>query len=160
MSTLDQRMNQFRISGRELFNNYFRFGGASGSTDVQFQNEAWLSEERFSEVEALLFEKLVLEPSSLTGRYGERNAKVRVSLASDFAPIMINRAEDSGYWDHPLREITRGVRMEFIRFFDWDQISYRDNRYVRVYLAEWPEQPAVVGKHALVESQYVVYAEG
>lgn len=156
---LDAHLNRFRLASRELFNHYFRVEDASGNgTDP----EAWGAQERFEEVETVLFDKLVLEPSQLAGpAYGQRNARIRVCLRSaSFAPIMMNREVDSGYWDHPIREVTDDVTLEFISFFDWDQLHYRDHRYVRVVVAGWPSQPAAVGKHGLIESQYVRYAEG
>jgi hypothetical protein len=156
---LDTRLNLFRLASRELFNHYFRVEDASGNgTDP----EAWGAQERFDEVETVLFEKLVLEPAQMTGpAYGLRNAHIRVSLRSgSVAPIMLNREVDSGYWDHPIGEVTDDATLEFVSFFDWDQLHYRDYRYVRVVVAAWSSQPTAVGKHALIESQYVRYAEG
>lgn len=45
----------------------------------------------------------------------------------------------------------------FVSFFDWDQKSYQDNRYVRAIVKDWPENQNLVGKHALIETQYVSY---
>lgn len=156
---LDTRMNRFRLASRELFNHYFRVEDASGT---ETDPEAWGAEERFEEVETVLFEKLVLEPMQLSGpTYGHRNTRIQVRLRSGrFAPIMLNREVDSGYWDHSIREVTDDATLEFVSFFDWDQLHYRDHRYVRVVVAAWPSQPSAVGKHALIESQYVRYAEG
>ena len=150
-------MNHFRLASRELFNQHFHVGGAKAD-----DAEAWNAEERFEEVEAVLFEKLVLEPLGLAGvKYGQRNARILVALRhGDFAPIMLNRELDSGYWDFPLKEVTADARLEFICFFDWDQLDYRDHRYVRVHVAEWPSHPEAVGKQAFIESHYVRYAEG
>ncbi|RYG12920.1 MAG: hypothetical protein EON92_06985 [Burkholderiales bacterium] len=156
---LDTRLNRFRLASRELFNLYFRVEDASGAgTDP----EAWGTEERFGEVERILFEKLVLEPMQMGGpTYGRHNAHIQVLLRSGrFARIMLNRDVDSGYWDHPIREVTEDATLEFVSFFDWDQLHYRDHRYVRVFVGAWPSQPAAVGKHALIESQYVRYSEG
>lgn len=155
----DAQVNRFRLASRELFNNYFRIEDASGNgTD----SEAWSALERFIEVETVLFEKMVLEPLELTGpTYGQCNPRIRVCLRSgSFAPIMLNREVDSGYWDYPLQEVTADAILQFVRFFDWDQLHYCDYRYVHVVVVDWPSHPAVVGKHALVETQYVRYAEG
>jgi len=153
---LDARLNQFRVASRELFNNYFR-------VDDPYKNDqAWPMEERFREVEDLLFQKLVAEPAGLPPiGYGVFNPHIRVELPhAEFAPIMLNRQVDSGYWDHPLREVTREAKLAFISYFDWDQLNYRDHRYVRVQVLEWLTQPAVVGKHALIETHYVRCSEG
>ena len=100
---LDARMNQFRVASRELFNQFFR------ADDPYNNDQAWPMEERYSEVQELLFQKLVLEPAGLPPiAYGLLNSSVVVALRhGDFAPIMLNREVDSGYWDHPLREVTR-----------------------------------------------------
>ena len=62
--------------------------------------------------------------------------------------------------DHPLKEVTADARMEFVSFFDWDQLDFRDRRYVRLVVSAWPSHPEAVGKHAFMESHYVGYAEG
>lgn len=148
-------LNRFRIASRELFNVYFRVDNPYNDS------EAWTLEERHSEIEVLLFEKMVLEPASLPHiEYGLPHPNILVWLQSDFAPIMINREIDSGYWDHPLKEITNDAKLVFVSFFDWDDLDYRDNRYVRVIVSEWAAHPDIVGKHALLETQYAKYING
>jgi hypothetical protein len=151
---LNELMNRFRIASREVFNHFFR-------VPDPYNNDGWLLEERFSEVQAVLFQKLVLEPSGLSEpSYGAPQPCIRVVLRhSEFAPIMINRGIDTGYWDFPLREVTKDAHLTFIQFFDWDQLAYRDNQYVRVQIESWPSHPEVVGRHALVESQYVSFIQ-
>ena len=150
---LDELVNRFRIASRELFNHWFRVRDP-------YQNDGWEFEERFSEIEALLFQKLVTEPAGLTYvRYGEPNPRIRLRLATDRAPIMVNRDNESGYWDHPINVVTRDAELTFITFFDWDQLAFRNNQYVRVLVAGWPSHPEVSGKHALIESQYVNFVE-
>jgi hypothetical protein len=151
---LDELMNRFRIASRELFNHFFRVLDP-------YNNDGWSYEERFSEVEALLFMKLVLEPAQLADlRYGLPHPGIRVILrGSEFAPIIINRETDSGYWDFPLREVTKDALLTFVAFFDWDQLAIRDNRYVRVRIDSWPIHREAEGKHALIGSEYVSYAQ-
>jgi hypothetical protein len=72
---------------------------------------------------------------------------------------MLNREFSSGYWDYPLKEVTEEARLIFIRFFDWDQLAYRDNRYVLVQVQSWSAHPETVGKQGLIESQYVLFDE-
>ena len=153
---IDSRINHFRIASLELFNLFFRVD------DPYSNDQAWVMEERYSEVQDLLFQKLVVEPAGLQSVvYGLLTSSIVVSLRyGDFAPIMLNREVDSGYWDHSLKEVTREARLGFISFFDFDQLAYRDHRYVRVQVLEWQSQPSVVGKHGLLESQYVRFSEG
>jgi hypothetical protein len=151
---LDEMMNQFRIASRELFNHYFRI-------PEPYINDGWVFEKRFADIEALLFEKLVSEPAALS-RAGYRNPQTEILVelrAGSFAPISLNRDVDSGYWDYPVKEVAKDVRLVFISFFDWDQLAYRDNRYVRCRVEDWPTHPAAVGKHALIESQHVRFVK-
>jgi len=147
--SLDALLNRFRVASRELFNGYFRVD------DPYNDSEAWRLEERHGEIEQVLFEKMVLEPAGLPQAvYGFVNPSIRVLLRSDFAPIMFNREIESGYWDHPLKEVTNDATLLFVSFFDWDDLDYRDNRYVRVILDGWAAHPEMRGKHALLETQY------
>jgi len=149
---LDESMNRFRVASRELFNTHFR-------VNEPYENGGWLLEERFCAVEAVLFDQLVSVPHALSPiKYGNQQPEIRVGLRSgEFAPIMINREIDSGYWDCPIEEIAKDAKLSFFRFFDWDLVAVRDNRYVRVVLDSWPSHPELAGRHALVESQYVSY---
>lgn len=147
----DLIMNRFRIASRELFNHHFR-------VDDPWNNDGWALEARFSEVEATLFQAIVLDPvRQIELMYGQHQPSIRVELRSQFAPVMINRDQDSGYWDFPIRTVTSTARMSFVRFFDWDLLSFRDYQYVRVVIDEWSEHPECAGKHALVDSQSVAF---
>jgi hypothetical protein len=148
---IDELMNRFRCASRELFNHYFRVLDP-------YNNNGWL-EERFSEVEAVLFEQLVAAPAALPrAAWRTHRPAIRVALRhGDFAPIMVNRETDSGYWDFPINEVTKDAQLSFVRFFDWDLLAVRDNQYVRVVIDAWPQHPEAAGKHALVEAQYVVF---
>jgi hypothetical protein len=148
---LDDSMKSFRLASRELFNRFFL-------VDEPYENDGWALEDRFSQVEAVLFEQLVVVPHDLLGpTYGNHHPAIRVALRPDFVPVMINREIDSGYWDHPVRELTRDAELSFVRFFDWDLLAVRDNAYVRVNIDDWPSQPGAVGKHALVAAPSVVF---
>jgi hypothetical protein len=90
--------------------------------------------------------------------YGYNQPKILVKIRlGEFSQIMINRDIDSGYWDYPLKEINNDVKMTFISFFDWDQLGFRDNQYVRVLIVESPNNTEIIGKHALIESRNVIF---
>ncbi len=148
-------MSQFRVASRELFNNYFRLP----SSEIENKPSlGWTLEERFSEVEVVLFANLVSEAASLSYvRYGNFQPNILVSITSNLAPIMINREISSGYWDCPTTEVSNDARLIFKQYFDWNSLSYRDNQYVYVLIEDWPTQQELIGKHALVESQYVQF---
>jgi hypothetical protein len=150
---IDASIRKFRIASRELFNGYFRI-------DNPYDNDGWDGRDQFSRLESILFDALVGQPHGLTpGAYGAANGEVLVKLRDlDAAPAQLNRLVDSGYWDHPITQIDSGAVMCFIRFFDWDQLDYRDNRFVRACVQEWPSQANAVGKHVLLEAQHVRFA--
>lgn len=155
MTTIDAALNSFRVASRELFNTYFRVHSDP------YDNGGWSMLERFCEVEEVLFTQLVgAECHSTLLRYGQVQPSIVVSLASGISvPAMINREINSGYWDHPIGKVSPDTVLRFVRFFDWDQLAVRDNRYVHVVIASWPEHPEVEHKHALLECQYASYSE-
>ena len=152
---IDELVNSFRLASRELFNHFFRV-----STPYE-GNEGWTMKERFSAVQSLLFQKLVTEPAGLSYiRYGEPQPNIRVEIRTgESAPVMLNRETRSGYWDHPVTQLSREAGLSFLAFFDWDQLSYKDNQYVRILVDRWPSHPEVVGKEGLIESQHVRFVK-
>lgn len=151
---LDGMMIQFRVASRELFNHYFRVDEPYAADTL-----SWTLVERFGEIQRLLFDKMVSEPIGLaTGNYGRPQERIRVQpRIAGPVPAMINREATSGYWDYHVKAIAPEAQLIFISFFDWDQLALRDNRYVRVQIAEWPAMPEAKGKHALVESNIVEF---
>jgi hypothetical protein len=105
--TLDERMQRFRIARGELYNNFF-------AVPDPWNNDGWIMAERFAEVEQVLFRKLVFEPTPEGMSHGcahfDVELAIQVVLNSPFCPIMINRAIDSPYWDHPIKEVTPNLR--------------------------------------------------
>lgn len=156
LSDLDEAMNRFRVASRELFNHFFRMPNPYGSGRAP-----WVHEERFQDIQRLLFQKLVVEPFALeSGEYGTPRTDILVKVRHEGAvPIMLNRGIDSGYWDYPVKEVDNEVCLQFIAFFDWDALDFRDNRYVRVRVDCSVACPEIVGKHGLVESQHVRFVQ-
>ncbi len=73
------------------------------------------------------------------------------------APIMINRdpLAGSGYWDHPVdRVVAEEVDLRFVRWFDFEELSFRDftNYQVRIVAAR---DAALVGRAALIACEHV-----
>jgi len=146
---IDRAMNCFRIASRELFFHFFHC-----TSDVHESIS-----EHFKEVEEVLFEKLVIAPLQIGNvRYGEANKEIGVTIRHGAsAPIWINREVESGYWDHPVKEIRNDVGMSFISFFDFDTSRYIDNQYVEVRIESCPANTDVIRRHALIENQYVKF---
>lgn len=145
-------INRFNLASRGLFNQYFRVPDS-------YNNDGWLCEQRFSEVQSILFTKLVSEPASLSIiKYGLPQSDISIEIRhSNRIPALINREQKSGYWDFPVKEITKSAKLVFIDFFDWDQLALRDNRYTRVMIDSWEEHPETDGKQVLIESYLVRY---
>jgi hypothetical protein len=150
--SIDNSINQFRVASRDMFNHYFRI-------DEPHDNDGWTLEWRFVGVEQVLFRKLVTEPALLPDvPYGHVQNGINVRLrGTEPVPIMLNREQKSGYWDHPTKEIPQGTELSFVSFFDWDQLEWRDNRYVRVVVESCPSQPELDGKQGLIESRHVEF---
>jgi len=152
---MDAFINEFRLASRELFNNYF--------LKPFLVDENWELYEQFDLIEEQLFCALVTSRAGIPEvRYGKEQPDILVFATPPDVygiPIMLNREIDSGYWDHEVEMAAPGCVFSFLSFFDWDQKSYKDNRYVRAVVREWPENPSLVGKHALIETHYVSYGK-
>jgi hypothetical protein len=139
-------MQRFRHASRDVWNHYFLPTATEDPT-----SDALCF---FESVEEALFQNMVLLPGGLTDiRYGLEHPRLRVLVESEYGvPAMINRAEDSGYWDHPVARLGREAELRFVTYFDWDQFHLRDNLYVRAVIRNHPT-PELLGKHVLLEAQ-------
>jgi len=152
---IDTLMSRFRLASRELFNHYFHVS----THDI----DESVSSEQFDILQYELFNALVTVPGALPPVMYTKlqpSILVRIRPPGQFAPLMLNREVDSGYWDHAITEFTADVSFHFIEFFDWDQTAIKDHRYVRAAVASWPIRPELVGKQALIETQYACYSRG
>lgn len=151
-SLMERSTNKFRLSSRELFNNYF----LESLSDDQ---KGWDYLEQFDFVAESLFLALVTVPNGLDEIvYGRPQPQILVKTSSEVgAPLILNREIDSGYWDYPVTYSVPNAVFTFVRFFDWNQMSYKDNRFVQVVVRDWPGNTELVGKHALLETHYVTY---
>ena len=66
---------------------------------------------------------------------------------------MINRdVPRSGYWDHPVSRVQPSeVELHLLRFFDFEQLGYRDYRYFEVIIHASAVYPDIIGRAALIE---------
>jgi hypothetical protein len=146
-TSIDDALRRFRIADRELYNQHFHIPNPYNDTDTAFA-----AMERFEEVQACLFNALVSGPLDLEPvRYRQTQPAIRVELLHSETPVMLNRELDSGYWDHPVTELSPQIPIAFISYFDWDQLNYHDNYYVRGEILENEMAPELVGKHVLIE---------
>ena len=147
----------FREAARHLWNAHYR----QNLSD----REPWDLRDSFDEVIIRLFASLVLEPLAIDGTglspssAGEPTAVTGVIVRPSpevGVPIMINRDRPrSGYWDHPKQRIAGDeAELLFARFFDFDQLTYRDFRYLEVFIASSDREPDIVGRWALLDFEY------
>jgi hypothetical protein len=145
-------LTEFRIADRELFNKHFRV-----EEPWENQDAAWILLERFHDLETILFQKMVPDALSITAHpYGEPQENILLNSEKPISAL-INREINSGYWDFPLTEIPSKSELRFISYFDWDAISIRDNRYIRIEIYSCPLNPALTGKNALVDALAASY---
>jgi hypothetical protein len=149
---MDRSINKFRLASREIFNTYFR------DSSSEYEAE-WEYFENIQFIEESLFKALVVVPNKIVDVvYGRPQIEILVKSAIETSiPLMLNREVDCGYWDHPVTVAVPNASFTFVKFFDWDQMGYMDNRYARVIVREWPERQDLIGKHALIETQYITY---
>ena len=71
-------------------------------------------------------------------------------------PIFINRdLPRSGYWDHPVSRVRPDeIELDLLRFFDFDQLGYRDYRYFEVMVHGSTHYPDIIGRAALIEVEH------
>lgn len=152
---IDVLLNRFRNASRELFNNYFH-----ASTHDE---SAWVAEERFSILEEELFKMLVMYPAGLSEiDYGEVQSEILVRPRNGSSiPWLLSQEVDANSLGHSrvlvtdVTNVTEDAILHFEQYFDWDQVGYKDNHYVRVFVAGWTSHPELVGAYGLVEAQFV-----
>jgi hypothetical protein len=149
---MDRSINKFRLASRELFNTYFR-------ESIAEYDPEWEFFENIQFVEESLFKALVTVPNRINEIvYGLPQTEIIVKSSGEFGiPLMLNREIDCGYWDYPITVAASNTSFTFVKFFDFDPMGCMDNRYVRVIVREWPERADLIGKHALIETQYITY---
>jgi len=150
-------MNDYRECARNIWNAFLL--GKNISTDI------WDKIEQFDKVCSILFNIMVLTPinynsyqKALIGeRYPEPLSFLRVSpISQTSVPIMVNREKKvSGYWDYPFNLTDKAdIELRFIDFFDFDVQSFRDFEYYRVRVVDSSQDPAIIGRDALIKNNY------
>lgn len=131
--------------------------------------DKWMLHDIFNDVCASLFAALVLEPlrvavadDALGALPPGRAAAPRPMLqfhvmpSGPRAPIHINRdLPRSGYWDHPPLMLLPGeADLRFVRWFDFDQLGFRDFRYYEVHIVSSSVYADIPGRAALIDCEY------
>ena len=147
MDTVTQAFQKYRIAARLIWNLFFL---------PNPELAGWDGRDQFERIKGLLFESLVLGSVSVDM---ERVRFVVVPRAEAGVPIRIEspRQDDRNhYWDHPISTLKPSdATLEFLDFFDFDPIGYLDFRYVRTRICDFPAHSDLVGREALLDTDYV-----
>jgi len=147
----------YRECVRHLWNTYFR--------PLAEPSVNWDLRDDFDTIARGIFSSLVLHPLAvfdheLAPEYSANPSALPgfriVPAAKGGTPIFINRdLPRSGYWDHPVSRVRPDeVELHLLRFFDFDQLGYRDFRYFEVVVHASPKYPDIIGRAALIEVEH------
>lgn len=154
MHDVSQLFSTYRECVRHLWNTYSR--------PVAEPTQDWDVRDEFDTIAREIFSTLVLRPLEIFNHELSPASSTNPLVLPDFriipagefgSPILINRdLPRSGYWDHPVSEIRPAdVELHLLRFFDFDELGYRDYRYLEVVIHSSPTYPDIVGRVALIE---------
>ena len=164
MKDVTARLGSYRECVRHLWNGYFLEAAATSS-------DKWALRDGFDDACSILFGSLVAEPLGVAAAHDGREILSRgrdpvarviewlhvvPKAAPAGVPIMINRdrEKDSGYWDHPVRRVSATeVSLRFMRWYDFDELGFRDLKYLLVRVASASRED-IVGRAALIECEY------
>jgi len=155
MKDVSNILDHFRVSARSVSNTAFW-------PDADFRN--WDSAGQFDEIQRILFSELVLAKLHKEWPAGDifriPIPFLQIVPSSESVPIMIQNprpGRPSGYWDHPVNQITKGeAELHFLECFDWNRLDYLDFRYYKVQIARFNARPELVGQEELIDRQYAL----
>lgn len=148
---LTERMNQFRLASRDLYNQYFHSGD---------RDQAIEAEERHSNLLEYLFQYMVLEPENIRGvDYFEVNEKIMVTLMERGTGCYVVEVEVSpGSWKVVKAQCQDGPpKMYFESYFDWDQFGIKDNQFVEGRIFSFPGNENLVGKTGHFDAREAIF---
>jgi hypothetical protein len=154
MDDVSHLFGNYRECARHLWNVYFR--------PLAQPTQDWDVRDEFDTIARDIFSSLVLRPLGILDCELSPSCAPEPLALSRFSavpavehgtPIMINRdLPRSGYWDHPISRVRANeVELHLLRFFDFDQLGYRDFRYYEVLIHASSAYPEIVGRPALIE---------
>ncbi len=150
MNDFHKAVSQYRECSRHVRNVYFQ--------TPEGTNNEWERIEGWQEVDRMLFNWLVLYPHLLQPvELNQTHPHICLKITGQGTPLFINREKNRphGYWDHPTKMVFQGdCDFRFREFFDFDQRSLSDFKYVVVELFNAKDND-LNGRFALIEWQYV-----
>jgi hypothetical protein len=157
MDDVTHLFSTYRECVRHLWNTYFR--------SVAEPGQNWDLRDEFDTITRGIFSSLVLRPLDVFDHELAPECSAEPSPLPSFrivpavehgTPIFINRdLPRSGYWDHPVSRVRSDeVELHLLRFFDFDQLGYRDFRYFEVVVHALTKYPDIIGRAALIEFEH------
>jgi hypothetical protein len=147
MDTVTQVFQRYRIAARLIWNLFFLPNPELAD---------WEGRDQFERIKGLLFESLVLGSVSVDL---ERLRFAVIPRAEAGVPIHIESprpGDRNRYWDHPISRLKPSEAMlEFVDYFDFDHLGCLDFRYVRARICDFPAHRELVGREALLDTDYV-----
>ena len=158
MDDVTHLFSDYRECVRHLWNAYFR----PVAEPTQDWDVRWEVRDEFDAVARNIFSSLVLRPLHVFDSELSPASSPEPSVLPKFrivpseeqgTPIFINRnLPRSGYWDHPISRVRpREVELHLLRFFDFDELGYREFRFYEVLVGASSTYPDVIGRAALIE---------
>jgi hypothetical protein len=150
---LNERMSQFRLASRDLYNIYFY------THDKVSASEA---EERYSDVLESLFINIVSRPEGLTEiPYYETQKEITVTLPNTATgKYLIDVETKPGNWEHLTISCScaeQVLKLNFECYFDWNNSKIKDNRYISGPIISFVGNEELNGKQALIEASDAVF---
>ena len=146
-------MNKYRECARSIWNLYLMEHAALSRTK-------WDIKDEYDKICSILFSTIVL---CSINKGSEKKAYpyqlcpeplpfIRIQPISQM-PIKINREiKPVGYWDHPITIISPDeIDLQFIDFFDFDTLGFRDFEYYRVRIINSSNHSDILNRDALVK---------
>jgi len=148
-------MHEYKEAIRSLWNSHIR-----KHIRPDYQTSDFY---KFQQIQILLLEKIVLD------RFGERADQfttlslqrlgcIWLQLASSsITELCLEQFEDgkiiSGRWGYPTLPYNKlACHLEWIDFFDWEELGYMDCHYQIVVIRDAKNHPELEGRRALIEA--------
>ena len=148
MNDITAALLRYRECSRSLWNEYL----LGPSADI-----GWDVADDFRQITGILFRRLVLDiiGVEILGTDSDTILPyIRIVPLHRETPIMINRPSTDGcnYWDDPINRVCAAdVHLQFVEFFDWQDLAVRDFRFYKTVIRQFDKYPDRVGRMALIE---------
>ena len=158
MSDITDILWDYEEARRGLWNNFFR-----KRAGVRYAGEFV---EDFQEIDRVLFLSLVwrsigADPPQVFTLGVSSFASIRVVLdeTTTSVSVMFNNRPGGlgGKWSNGELSRTGFPQLEFVEFFDWDQVGFHTGGFCRARISRFPGQPELIGHDVLIPTSVVQF---